>query len=273
MKSSFPFVAVIGDENLAQGLVAPAFALGVKLEINPADLSKRCDVLTLVGGHVPISKIRNWEAKGLTVRPASSVITSNFAGEDGEYFVLVARSPHNQGSVWAPMEKLSIGNSMSIASAVALSERQVAQAQSMALEKARDIELVGVACVGFYISKSGIEISSLGVGPTRLGDWSVLAARTSQYEQHLRAILDLPLGDTRLNARYVVSGFFQGQTGANMYRPYLHLMARSPGLKFQQHLSNKGTQDGQVTALGNNLLELRESVAHALDYLNGDIDE
>lgn len=276
MTSDFPCVYVIGDEEIARGLIAPALSLGIRLEIVESGFSGDCDVLTLVGNNAPISKVPTWEAKGLRVRPSSSVIAAGkhgADGEDGDYFVLVAQSPHGQGSAWTPMEKIELGGNLAISSAITLSEGQIAQLQSVALQRAREIKLVGVACLGIEISKQNFEISSLALGPSRLGDWSVAGARTSQYEQHLRAILDLPLGETRRSAQHVVTGFFQGKPGTNMYRPYLHLMARNPGLKFHHYLPGVSKGAGYVTALGNNLLDLRENVAHAIEYLNGEINE
>ena len=273
MKVDFPIVGVAGNENIARGLIAPALALGVKLEIQQGDILNQCDLLTVLGSEFPISKIRTWELQGLTIRPASQVMAARQVGDAGDYFVLVARSPHEQGAVWTPMGKIIFGVSLGLTSVTSLSENQVARAQIIALEKADEIALVGVACVGLILSKSGFEISSLNVGPSQMGDWSVVGARTGQYEQHLRAILDLPLGDTQLIARRVVSGFFRGSPGSNMYRPYLHLMARSPGLKFHHYLPSEHGPNGYVTATGDNLLELREGVSHALEYLNGELDE
>jgi 5-(carboxyamino)imidazole ribonucleotide synthase len=60
-----------------------------------------------------------------------------------------------------------------------------------------------------------------------------------------------------------------------MYRPYLHLMARNPDLKFHQYMKEvrPGRKIGHVTAAGSNLLQLREDVQHACDYMSGVIDE
>ncbi len=273
MNSDFPVVCVVGDENISRGLIAPAMALGVELKFFEEEVTGSCNVLTVVGGNTAISKIRTWEARGLDVRPSAAVMSKRQLAESGDYFVLVARSPHDQGSVWTPVEKFLFGNSLAVTTSSSLSEGQVAQVQKMALEKAREIELVGVACVGLTASSKHLEISSLTLGPSRLGDWSIAGSRTCQYEQHLRAILDLPLGETHLSAQHVVAGFFKGKIGSNMYRPYLHLMAASPGLKFQQYLPTNEGPTGHVTAMGNSLLELRKSVSHAVEYMNGEIDE
>ena len=61
----------------------------------------------------------------------------------------------------------------------------------------------------------------------------------------------------------------------DLYRPYLHLMARSPGLKVHQYMKElrPGRKVGHVTLLGADLLHLRSEVSHAVDYLSGAIDE
>ena len=60
-----------------------------------------------------------------------------------------------------------------------------------------------------------------------------------------------------------------------MYRPYLHLMARNPELKFHQYQKDvrPGRKIGHVNIVGENLLELTEIVQHARDYMSGVIDE
>jgi 5-(carboxyamino)imidazole ribonucleotide synthase len=111
--------------------------------------------------------------------------------------------------------------------------------------------------------------------PHNSGHWTIEGARTSQFEQHLRAILDLPLGDPTMTAAFAVMGNILGGDKTDMYRPYLHLMARNPELKFHQYKKEvrKGRKIGHVTVIGKNLLELTEIAEHARDYMSGEIDE
>ena len=66
-----------------------------------------------------------------------------------------------------------------------------------------------------------------------------------------------------------------GGEKSDMYRPYLHLMARTPSLKFHQYGKEvrAGRKIGHVTLIGENLLELQQEVQHAVDYMSGVIDE
>ena len=78
-----------------------------------------------------------------------------------------------------------------------------------------------------------------------------------------------------MTSRFAVAGSILRSSNRNMYRPYLHLMARSPALKFHQYRQDvgPGSWSGHVTAVGEDLLDLQESVAHAIDYTSGVIDE
>jgi 5-(carboxyamino)imidazole ribonucleotide synthase len=88
---------------------------------------------------------------------------------------------------------------------------------------------------------------------------------TDYFEQYLRAVLDLPLGETNTNEEFAVSGSLETDPSSNDYRPYLHLMARNPKLKFDQRVKLVGLA-------GENLEELLAEVIHAQQYYSGEID-
>jgi 5-(carboxyamino)imidazole ribonucleotide synthase len=72
-----------------------------------------------------------------------------------------------------------------------------------------------------------------------------------------------------------VTGNIFGGDKKDMYRPYLHLMARNPDLKFHQYMNEiePGNTIGHVTAAGSDLQKLIDDVEHACDYMSGVIDE
>jgi 5-(carboxyamino)imidazole ribonucleotide synthase len=74
---------------------------------------------------------------------------------------------------------------------------------------------------------------------------------------------------------YVVTGNVYCGDKPNMYRPYLHLMARTPAMKFHQYKGSfkSGELVGHVTLAGNDLQVIIEEVKHALEYMQGVIDE
>jgi 5-(carboxyamino)imidazole ribonucleotide synthase len=111
--------------------------------------------------------------------------------------------------------------------------------------------------------------------PHNSGHWTIDGAVTSQFEQHLRAVLDLPLGATTARSRWTVMANVLGGDHPDLYRAYLHLMARDPGLRI--HVYGKevrpGRKIGHVTVCGDDLADLRERARHAADYLRGTITE
>lgn len=196
---------------------------------------------------------------------------------DCEIAVMVARSAHGQATTWAPTQTVQSEGicTLTISPAPVISQVVAEKAQHLALSIANDISLIGVMAVELFVKGDELFINELAMRPHNSGHWTIDGSRTSQFEQHLRAILDLPLGDPAMTAGYAVMANILGGEKTDMYRPYLHLMARNPQLKFHQYKKEvrKGRKIGHVTAVGENLLELIEIAEHARDYMSGEIDE
>ena len=194
-----------------------------------------------------------------------------------EIAVMVARSTHGQAVTWAPTQTIQSDGicTSTISPAPKLSPELAEKAQHLALSIANDLALIGVMAVEMFVKGDQLFINELAMRPHNSGHWTIEGSKTSQFEQHLRAILDLPLGDPAMVAPYAVMGNILGGDKSDMYRPYLHLMARNPNLKFHQYKKEirKGRKVGHVTVVGENLLELTEVIAHARDYMSGEIDE
>jgi 5-(carboxyamino)imidazole ribonucleotide synthase len=196
---------------------------------------------------------------------------------DSEIAVMVARSQHGQATSWAPTQTVQSDGicTLTISPAPVISSTIAEQAQHLALTIADEISLIGVMAVEIFVKGDQLYINELAMRPHNSGHWTIEGSRTSQFEQHLRAILDLPLGDPTMTAPFAVMGNILGGDKSDMYRPYLHLMARNPNLKFHQYKKEvrKGRKIGHVTVIGENLLELTEIAEHARDYMSGEIDE
>lgn len=285
MSEEFPTVGIIGESALVRMLEAPALALGVEvIQIEPStylDLHARCSVISVIGDSIPISLVSTYESTGAIFRPNSSTI--DFVKEwnenhkqqgpvDAVFSVLVARSPHGQASAWTPTEIVSgHDTTTTITPSPKLGREGLAIAQGFALSLVKESNACGVMDVEIILQNGELVAQRLGLGPSFNGMWTIEGSRTSQFEQHLRAILDLPLGDPSLLAHNVVTGSFSGE--GNMYRPYLHLMARSPAMKIHQYRSGSLQAKGHVSAMGRDLLDLRECVTHAVEYMSGVINE
>lgn len=281
MSKTFPTVGLLGSAPHAGMYISPAQSLGVEL-LNVAD-GKRCDVVTVIDSSFPLSIVKRLEADGVTVRPSFSALSGSSEkyesnnDEQSTICVMVARSPHGQATTWTASEIIRKNGlwEMSITPAPRLSDSLQEKAQQLALGTSAQLGAVGVIAVEFSVKGEKLSVVNVEMHPQSSGNWTVDGAVTSQYEQHLRAILDLPLGDPSMTAQYVVTGNVYYGDKLNMYRPYLHLMARTPALKFHQYkgLVDPGALAGHVTLAGNNHQEIVDEVKHALEYMQGVIDE
>jgi 5-(carboxyamino)imidazole ribonucleotide synthase len=145
---------------------------------------------------------------------------------------------------------------------------------------AGELDVTGVLAVELFETTDGrVLVNELAMRPHNTGHWSIDGAVTSQFENHLRAVLDLPLGSPTPRARWTVMvnilGGEHGTLSENLYGGYPHVFARDPGLKV--HLYGKdvkpGRKVGHVTAYGDDLEDVRERARHAAAYLTGTIDE
>ncbi|WP_185034653.1 5-(carboxyamino)imidazole ribonucleotide synthase [Actinomadura coerulea] len=188
-----------------------------------------------------------------------------------ELAALVARSPYGQGAAYPIVETVQEGGICTevISPAPGLPKDLAAEAQSLALRVAEELGVVGLLAVELFETDAGLLVNELAMRPHNSGHWTIEGARTSQFEQHLRAVLDLPLGSTEPTAPYTVMANVLGGDDPDVYPRYIHVMAHDPGVKVHMYgkESRPGRKIGHVTALGADLAEVRERARHAADYL------
>ena len=190
----------------------------------------------------------------------------------------VARSPHGQAVAYPVVRTVQTDGICTevVAPAPGLTDDKAVEAQSVALTVAGALDVVGMLAVELFQTRDGrILINELAMRPHNSGHWSIDGAVTSQFENHLRAVLDLPLGDPSLTAPHAVMVNVLGGDKPDMYHAYLHTMARDPRLHV--HMYGKqvrpGRKNGHVTAVGDDVEELLVRAHHAADYFTGVIDE
>lgn len=195
-----------------------------------------------------------------------------------ELSAVVARSPHGQAVAYPVVESVQRDGICVevVAPAPGLSPDLASEAQRLALTVAAELGVVGVLAVELFETTDGrLLVNELAMRPHNSGHWSIDGAVTSQFENHLRAVLDLPLGSPVARAPYTVMVNLLGGDLPEVYSTYRHIMARDPELKV--HWYGKGVRPGRkvghVTAYGADLESLRERAWHAADYIRGDIDE
>jgi 5-(carboxyamino)imidazole ribonucleotide synthase len=190
----------------------------------------------------------------------------------------VARSPHGQAVAYPVVRTVQTDGICSevVSPAPGLTDDEVVAAQHAALTVAGVLDVVGMLAVEMFETRDGrVLVNELAMRPHNSGHWSIDGAVTSQFENHLRAVLDLPLGDPTPIAPYSVMVNVLGGDKGGLYRAYLHVLARDPGLKV--HMYGKevrpGRKLGHVTVVGDQLDDLLARAHHAADYLTGVIDE
>lgn len=222
-------------------------------------------------------KVNSAKELGELLHQMPKLLVEELIEFDYEIAVMVARSPHGQATTWAPTQTVQKDGIcvMTISPAPQLSVALSEKAQKLALDVAAEVGVVGVMAVEMFVKGENLFINELAMRPHNSGHWTIEGSHTSQFEQHLRAVLDLPLGDPAMTAHVAVMGNILGGSKTDMYRPYLHLMARTPVLHFHQYKKEvrPGRKIGHVTLLGKDLVKLTQEVQHAVDYMSGEIDE
>jgi 5-(carboxyamino)imidazole ribonucleotide synthase len=189
----------------------------------------------------------------------------------------VARSPHGQAVAYPIVRTVQANGICSevVAPAPGLAATRAVQAQDIALRIARDLHVTGMLAVEMFDDGYDLYVNELAMRPHNSGHWTIEGATTSQFENHLRAVLDLPLGSPAPLAPCAVMVNILGGDVGDLYSAYRHVLARDPGIKV--HLYGKqvkpGRKVGHVTLLGHDHEELLARGRHAADYFAGVIDE
>ncbi|RJQ68020.1 5-(carboxyamino)imidazole ribonucleotide synthase [Pseudonocardiaceae bacterium YIM PH 21723] len=192
-----------------------------------------------------------------------------------ELAALVARSPFGQGSAWPLVQTVQADGICVevLAPAPDLAPELAEQAAELALRIASELDVVGVLAVELFETADGLVVNELAMRPHNSGHWTIEGSRTSQFEQHVRAVLDYPLGDTELAAPAVVMANVLGAPTAPVMgvdERLHHLFARFRDAKV--HLYGKqerpGRKIGHVTLLGEDMTEVRGRAKLAAHFLS-----
>src|SRR5689334_7085112 len=192
-----------------------------------------------------------------------------------ELAALVGRSPFGQAAAWPVVEtEQADGQCVEVlAPAPGLSDGRAAGVKERALKIAEALGVTGLLAVELFETVDGVVVNELAMRPHNSGHWTMEGARTSQFEQHLRAVLDYPLGATTPTAPAVVMANVLGAAAPvamSLDERLHHLFARFPDVK--AHLYGKAERAtrkiGHVTALGAEMAEVRGRAALAARWLS-----
>ena len=293
-------------ERLADlGVPVPAFAIVDTLDQVPTDLTEQ--VANAVTGFaaehgwpVVVKTARGgYDGRGVWVVDSAVALTTAQLPSSGQFVIetfvplrrelaaLVARSPFGQAAAWPIVQTVQQDGICVevIAPAPGLDGDMAAAATKLALRLAADLDVIGVLAVELFEvdpapdAPDGLLVNELAMRPHNSGHWTMDGSVTSQFEQHLRAVLDYPLGRTDQIAPFVVMGNVlggqadptrdDGTPAMGMDERVHHLAARFPEVKV--HLYGKsfrpGRKLGHVNIVGSDLGELRRRARLAARWL------
>ena len=251
---------------------------------SPADLEA---FLADNGGRAVVKTARGgYDGKGVrVVRSADEVAEWFEAGDDllaeelvdfrRELAQLVARRPSGELRPWPVVESVQRDGVCAevIAPAPSAAGRVAEVAAQIATTIAEGLDVTGVLAVElFETTDERLLVNELAMRPHNTGHWSMDGAITGQFEQHLRAVLDLPLGDPYPIAPWsVMINVLGGPTTGSLADRYPALLAAQPGVKVHNYGKSPrpGRKVGHVNAFGEDLDEVMYTARAAAAFFEG----
>lgn len=197
----------------ALGLPVPAFA-----EVGPGQLH---EAASQIGHPVVVKAPRGgYDGRGVAfaatpdeLEPAwravgapDAVLLEQRLALEREVAVLVARTPDGRSAEWPVVDTRQddgILVELTIPAAVAADTAQ--RARALAARIAEELDVIGVMAVELFVTAEGLMVNEIALRPHNSGHWTIEGAVTSQFEQHLRAVVGWPLGSTVPTAAAVAS--------------------------------------------------------------------
>ena len=189
---------------------------------------------------------------------------------------LSARNSSGEFAAWPLVETRQVNGvcSVVIAPAPNSSKELMQQAREVAKKIAEGLSVTGVLAVEMFEARDGrLLINELAMRPHNSGHFSIEGSVTSQFEQHLRAVADLPLGSTELVAEHAVMLNLLGVDDQHEFEPrFAEVRASYPSVHLHDYGKSprKGRKMGHITVVGSNAeVLLAEANAAAAVLLRG----
>jgi 5-(carboxyamino)imidazole ribonucleotide synthase len=276
--------SVMRERLTALGLPCPRWAV-VTTPAEVEEFGLRCVLKTTRGGYdgrgvwVVRGRTDAEEAFATAARSGVQVLAEELVDFRRELAALVARSPSGQAAAYQVVASTQLDGICHevISPAPDLAPELATHAQQVALTIAKELDVVGILAVELFETRDArVLVNELAMRPHNTGHWTQDGAVTSQFENHLRAVLDLPLGSPSPRAPWTVMVNILGgpaeQVG-RLYDGYPHALARDPRLRV--HLYGKelrpGRKVGHVNAYGDDLEDCLERARHAAAWFRGDL--
>ncbi|MBD7979297.1 5-(carboxyamino)imidazole ribonucleotide synthase [Oerskovia merdavium] len=200
-----------------------------------------------------------------------------------ELAVLVARRPSGEVRTWPVVESIQRDGVCSevVAPAPDLTDTEAEEARTAAIAIAEGLDVTGVLAVEMFevLESTGdgrpvrrVLVNELAMRPHNSGHWTIDGSVTSQFEQHLRAVLDLPLGDTSPTAPWTVMANVLGSSLPRLTDALPAVLGAFPDARV--NLYGKDVRPGRklahVNVSGHDLGEVRRRALGAAALLRGE---
>ena len=199
-----------------------------------------------------------------------------------ELSALVARTPSGEAKAWPVAHTIQVDGVCDevIAPAQELSAEVAEAAQQAALRLAEELGVTGVMAAELFETPGqgqGFVINELAMRPHNTGHWTMDGCVTSQFEQHLRAVLDLPLGDTAALGAVVVMKNYLGGANTDLFGAYPQALAAEPDVKVHGYGKSvrPGRKIGHVNVVGRHASDvdvLRTKAARVAAIIRDGVD-
>nr|WP_306422672.1 5-(carboxyamino)imidazole ribonucleotide synthase [Paenarthrobacter aurescens] len=180
-----------------------------------------------------------------------------------ELSALVARTPSGESRAWPVVHTIQVDGVCDevIAPAQNIPLEVAAAAEEAALRIANELGVTGVMAAELFETPgvgAGFLINELAMRPHNTGHWTQDGSITSQFEQHLRAVLDLPLGATDALAPVVVMKNFLGGDNQDLFKAFPMALAYEPAAKVHSYGKSvrPGRKIGHVNLVGSSVSDV-----------------
>lgn len=204
-----------------------------------------------------------------------AIIGEEFVDFARELSVLVVRGLDGASVAYQVSETIQTGGvcSQTITPAPSLSDAQAGELVALARAIADELGVVGVLAVELMQRRDGqVVVNELAMRPHNTGHWTIDGALTSQFENHLRAVAGLPLGDTSLREPWAVMTNILGGARRDLFGGLGGVLAADPGLRVELYGKpvSPGRKVGHVTAFGDDLDDVRARSQAGANQLIGE---
>ncbi|MFY7666443.1 5-(carboxyamino)imidazole ribonucleotide synthase [Flavobacterium sp.] len=209
------------------------------------------------------------EIKDLDTLKEGACLAENLVDFQNEIAVIVARNAKGEAVTYpvVEMEFHPTANQVEFVLCPARINDQIAQhARELALRVADSFKIVGLLAVELFLTKTGeLLVNEVAPRPHNSGHYSIEASVCSQFENHLRAVLNLPLGDTSSKMAAVMVNLvgaagFQGQVEYENIEDILKIPGVTPHI-YGKRETRPFRKMGHVTIVHQDIEKARENAA------------